>query len=89
MSEKPQVSGTILPDKLNMFSIAGIQFSGTLICASHELTEEASRLYHIKFPFAMAVPGEVFVIYLETITMTVMKNGFVKKLYFQRSENSI
>src|SRR5262245_14612453 len=48
MSEKPQVSGTILPDKLNIFSIAGIQFSGILLKASHELTEDASRLYHIK-----------------------------------------
>ena len=82
MAEKPRVSGTILPDKLNIFSVAGIQFSGTLLYASHELTEDASRLYHIKFPFALAVPGEVFAVYIETITLTVMKNGFSKKLCF-------
>ena len=89
MAQKPRVSGTILPDKLNIFSVAGIQFSGTLLDASHELIQDASRLYHIKFPFAMAIPGEVFAIYLETITMTVMKNGFARKLCFQRNEDTI
>ncbi|HEX5151394.1 MAG TPA: hypothetical protein VFW07_08090 [Parafilimonas sp.] len=89
MAQKPRISGTILPDKLNIFSIAGIQFSGTLLGASHELMQDASRLYHIKFPFAMAIPGEVFGIYLENITMTVTKNGFGKKLCFQRNENNI
>ena len=41
MAQKPRISGTILPDKLNIFSIAGIQFSGMLLQASTELIQDA------------------------------------------------
>jgi uncharacterized protein YhbP (UPF0306 family) len=83
MAQKPQVSGTMLPVKLNMFDIRGIQFSGTLLPNSHELMNNASAIYHKKFPFALTIRGDVFAIHLETIKMTVNRNGIGEKLNFQ------
>jgi uncharacterized protein YhbP (UPF0306 family) len=78
MAQKPRVAGTILPAKLNMFDIRGIQFSGMLLPTSHESMKNASGIYHKKFPFALAIRGDVFAIRLETIKMTVNQNGIGK-----------
>lgn len=84
--KKPQVSGTILPDKLNPLLIKGIQFTGQVLNEVDPLCYDAAALYYLKFPFAMAIPGEVWTIQLLNIKMTDNSLGFGKKLLWERYE---
>src|SRR5258708_28491953 len=50
-----RIAGTILPDKLNLLAISGIQFTG-FICTSDSIHFAAST-YHKKIPLALAMPA--------------------------------
>lgn len=80
MKQNPAVAGTILPDKLQLLVVKGIQFQGIFLSQEHELTKDASRHYHSKHPFALAIPGEVWTIQLTHIKMTDSSKGFGKKI---------
>ena len=82
--ENRRVSGTIQPDKLRVFAIKGVQFTGTVI--PFFPNEEASDNYHRRFPYALAMPGEVWVIELDAIKMTDNRIGFGKKIVWKRSD---
>lgn len=86
LKEKPGISGTILPDKLNKLAARGIQLRGEFIEHAHLLSEDASGYYHKKFPFARAIKGEVFTICLTDIKMTDSSFGFAKKFLWTRSK---
>src|SRR6266542_3951595 len=47
-----RIAGTILPDKLNLLAIRGIQFTG-FICSGDSINIAAS-VYHKKIPFGLA-----------------------------------
>lgn len=79
------VAGTILPDKLQMTKICGIQFSGIFISCANEIIENLKKIYYRKYPFALAVAGEIWVIELMKIKFTDNTLGFGKKLYWERS----
>ena len=79
-----KISGTILPDNLNMLAIRGIQFTGFILHNSDSLNNEAE--YHKRFPVAMTIPGEVWAIQLETIKMTDSTIGFGKKFFWERED---
>lgn len=70
LMKTPFVSGTILPDKLRIYAIEGIQFHGMWLSQDHPLAYEASERYHLKYPFALAIAGEVFTIQLQEIKMS-------------------
>ena len=82
LKEKPFISGTILPDKLNPAALQGIQFSGSLIdrieCAS------AKSAYHLRYPFALAMSGTVYTIELQWIKMTDNTLSFGTKLIWEK-----
>jgi uncharacterized protein YhbP (UPF0306 family) len=83
--QNKRVAGTILPDKLNMLAIRGLQFTGSIvesIAAHHHATIE----YHKKIPLALAMAGEVWTIQLETIKMTDNTIGLGKKIHWQRED---
>jgi uncharacterized protein len=81
-----QVAGTILPDKLNKLAIKGIQLSGYVLPFSNPLAVNAASEYHKKFPFALAIPGEVWTIQIDKIKMTDNTIGFAKKITWEREE---
>lgn len=85
---KPAISGTILPDKLQIV-VKGIQFQGEVILPHHELAKGASKYYHRKYPFAAVIPGEVWTILLTYIKMTDSSNKFGKKILWQRVEETV
>lgn len=89
LSQKPQVSGTILPGKLNYLALKGIQFTGVLLDPEHELCQKASAEYHKKFPLALAKPGEINTIQLDSIKMTDNTKGFGYKIQWQREELAV
>ncbi|HEX6332972.1 MAG TPA: hypothetical protein VFZ78_02030 [Flavisolibacter sp.] len=83
------VAGTILPDKLNVMAIRGIQFTGTVLAEDDALAGHASSSYHKKLPFALAMPGAVTAIRLDTIKMTDNTAGFGKKINWSRATEPV
>jgi uncharacterized protein len=85
LAKNPKIAGTILPAKLDLLSLKGIQFSGEVLC---EATGEIQPwdIYHKSMPFAIAKPGHVWCIALKRIKMTDNTLIFGKKLEWNRSE---
>ncbi|AWO00359.1 hypothetical protein DLD77_00870 [Chitinophaga alhagiae] len=86
--ERPGVAGTILPDKLHLFSMKGIQFSGTVLFPAATGGKDAPALYYKKFPLARAVPGAIYMISLTSIKMTDNSKGFGNKITWQRDDTA-
>jgi len=84
--QNSSVAGTIQPDKLNPLAIKGIQFTGQILDAINDLCSEATSLYHKKYPFAWAMPGEVWTVQLQVIKMTDNTLSFGKKINWQLHE---
>jgi uncharacterized protein len=83
---KQDTAGTILPDKLKVLALKGIQFKGAVLDFSDPLCANASSNYHKKFPFALAKSGEVWTIRLDCIKMTDNTKGFGTKIIWERNE---
>lgn len=86
MMQKPQVSGTILPGKLNYLALKGIQFIGVVLNPANELCRNANVDYHKKYPFALAKSGEICTIQLISIKMTDNTKGFGTKILWEKGE---
>jgi uncharacterized protein YhbP (UPF0306 family) len=80
-----KVAGTILPDRLNMLVIRGIQFTGFIVdepTKQHHATVE----YHKHIPLGLAMSGDVLILRLETIKMTDNTIGIGNKINWQRED---
>jgi uncharacterized protein len=89
LNKSPYVAGTIQPDKLNTITIKGIQFEGKIVRADDFILKQAIKKYHLKFPMAIAIPGEIWIIQLENIKMTDSTIGFGKKIFWNRNEQMV
>ena len=78
------IAGTILPDRLNTVLVKGIQFEGVVLPEDHPFGIDASGQYHKKFPMALLVPGEIWIIQINSIKMTDSAIGFGKKISWSR-----
>ena len=83
--QNPTVAGTILPPNLKIGEIIGLQFQGRLILPQGEDLITAQKSYYKKYPFALAMPGDIWVIELKVMKFTNNRLGFGKKLHWQRS----
>jgi uncharacterized protein YhbP (UPF0306 family) len=84
MLKRKEVAGTILPDKLNPLIVKGIQFEGVVLSADHPLAVNASKTYHFRYPFALAMPGVMWTLQLHHIKMTDSSKGFGAKIEWER-----
>ena len=82
--ENKNVSGSVLPDKLNSAKIQGIQFNGTFFEPKNELLEVLKKTYYKKYPFALAFTGEIWAVELTSIKMTDNTLGFGKKIEWNK-----
>lgn len=87
MLQRRQLSGTILPDELNPLVVKGIQWTGILLPDSDHLSDYSSVQYHKRFPFAMAMPGDVYTVQLTWIKMTDSSKVFGKKTVWHKPEH--
>lgn len=78
------VADTILPDKLNVLQIKGVQFEGHVLDFEDPLGKDAHKNYHKKFPFSIAMPGQVWTIRLDAVKFTDNSLGFGTKLKWNR-----
>jgi len=86
LAENALVAGTILPDKLNVLQLKGIQFEGTILPEVHPLAQQAFVHYHKHHPIALAMSGKMWTIQVTEIKMTDNSLGFGKKIVWNRSE---
>lgn len=84
MQIKKEVAGSILPGKADPVIVRGIQFEGVVIDPSDPLAAHASRDYHLRYPFALAMGGDIWVIRLHHIKMTDSSKGFGTKIEWVR-----
>jgi uncharacterized protein YhbP (UPF0306 family) len=89
MKRNPVIAGTILPDKLQVLVVQGIQFQGLFLCSHDNTAHDASKLYYRKFPFALVIPGEIWTIQLTQIKMTDSTKGFGNKSAWVRAEPAV
>lgn len=82
----PEISGTVHQDKLNSLALKGVQFTGCLLDAADPLCVDADAVYHHKYPFAMAMRGQVRAIHLHWVKMTDNTLGFGKKITWHAGE---
>ena len=82
--KNPFVAGTVLPDKLNKITIQGIQFEGTVLDARQPLVKRTLGIYLAKHPLALAIPGDIWALQINSIKMTDSTLGFGKKLLWER-----
>jgi uncharacterized protein YhbP (UPF0306 family) len=80
--KNPVLSGTILPNIYSIGTLKGIQFTACFQETDQANDKAIREHYHRKFPMAMAIGGEVWMLKLLTIKMTDNTLGFGKKLYW-------
>ncbi len=80
LEQNPSVAGTVNPDKLNRLVIKGIQFRGVI----EGENDDASGIYHKRYPFALAMKGEIWTVRLSWVKMTHQSLGFGKKMEWER-----
>ena len=78
-----QVAGTIISSEISMSKIEGIQFEGTII-NKDTTTLQAAKAYYLRYPFAVAVPGRLWVLRLNAIKYTNTTNGIKHKKTWER-----
>ncbi|HSC54505.1 MAG TPA: hypothetical protein VLC98_12820 [Phnomibacter sp.] len=84
MEEWTHIAGTILPDKQKKVLVKGIQLNGKLLPTDDPLVQQATKIYHLRFPFTLAMKGKVHAIRLDKIKMTDNSLGFGTKLLWER-----
>lgn len=89
MLQNSALAGTILPNKLNALIVQGIQWEGVLLPAGCAATKNAAHFYHKRYPFALAMPGDVYTVQVNHIKMTDSTKGFGTKIQWQRSEAAV
>lgn len=78
------VAGTIIPDKSEIGKVKGIQFNGIFLEPTGDLLIEAKKKYYLKYPFAAAFKGELWVVDLTFLKFTDNTLGFGKKMHWQK-----
>ena len=84
LSENNQIAGTIIPSDISMTKIQGIQFEGLLV-EKDNVGFKAAKSYYLRFPFAVTVPGRIWVLELHTIKYTNTTNGVKHKGSWKRA----
>jgi len=79
LSKVTEVSGTVLPDRSELFKMKGIQFAGKSLSPAEVDGLELGKLYNSKFTFARMLPGYFWAIRPDYIKFTDNTAGFGKK----------
>lgn len=84
--ENPKVSGSVVLETKMVGKIRGIQFTGDLIKVENTEHSKYRKKYLKKFPFAIVVNTDLWIVKVNLFKMTDNRLGFGKKLYWKREE---
>lgn len=77
--KNPLIAAAIRQDELVSTNVLGVQLTGKLVLDNENLLSAARKKYYIKYPFAIAVSGEIWMIRPYTIKYTENKMGIMGK----------
>ena len=86
LAENPHIAGSILPAKLDMLALKGVQFTGKILYDGIPGKINPEVFFHMRLPLALTKPGKVYCIQLETIKMTDNSKIFGKKFLWNKYE---
>ena len=78
LSGNNEVAGTIISSEISMLKIQGIQFEG-VVTNKDAIGIKATKSYYTRYPFAVTVPGRIWVLELHSIKYTNTTNGIKHK----------
>lgn len=84
MMEGAKVAGTILSRDGDFDSHTGIQFTGQIGKVSQSQQKELSKIYYHKYPLALAISGQIWVIQMDFIKLSGKLKTFGVKLTWNR-----
>lgn len=79
------VGGTILSSETDVAKLKGLQFKGFIHEYNHEYYNELRKKYYIRFPFALIIPGDLWIIELTKIKFTDNSLGFARKINWEKT----
>lgn len=82
-----KVAGTILPMKVDVLKLKGIQFTAEILNEEHLTSFHTSTTYYKKNPFALAVPGYIWAVRLLDMKFTDNSVVFAKKTVWTLKNN--
>ncbi len=88
MLQNRRVAGTIIPEKLKMTSIKGIQLEGLILDEEHSFFSKALASYYLSYPFATAMDGRLWVLKIDSIKFTDNTRGFGFKQSWKRKKDA-
>ena len=80
------VAGTILPEKIDVMKLKGIQFTAKIISEVEIENLNSASNYYFKNPFAVAIPGYIWAVQLQTIKFTDNTLVFGKKTKWENNK---
>ena len=84
MRDETPVAGTIYFASQGSLDNAGIQFNGA-VTGDHQICAIAKRTYYKRFPMALVIPGQLFIINFNSIKFSQTKNIIQNKVKWQRT----
>lgn len=78
------VAGTVVAAEGKLAVIKGIQFTASVVAPGDPLSAGAAAAYHKKYPMALARPGRVWTLALNTVKLTDNRLGIGEKLHWSR-----
>jgi len=81
------VSGGIVLETSVVSKVQGIQFSGVMRRPTEEEKGSVTRAYLLRFPFAVLMNANLWIVEINSIKMTDNRLGFGKKLIWDKSGN--
>ena len=83
-TQNPQVAGSVVLETNSVGKVEGIQFTGTMEVPEGELAEKAKFAYLKRFPVAVLMKTNLWVVKVNHLKMTDNRLGFGKKLVWER-----
>jgi len=84
LSENNRVAGTILSSEISLTKNQGVQFQGVVV-EKNNIALKATKSYYLRYPFAVTVPGKLWIIELHTIKYSNTVNGLKSKQEWKRA----
>ncbi|HEY9176269.1 MAG TPA: hypothetical protein VIN07_01200 [Flavipsychrobacter sp.] len=86
MQDNDAVAGTIYRSSESGLDNAGVQFRGR-VAGDYTLRDAAEKTYYKRYPLALLIPGELFVVLFDNIKFTRTTKGIRQKNNWERAKN--
>ena len=83
--KNPQVAGSVVLETSIVGKVQGVQFTGKMLVPEEELAGKAKLVYLKRFPVAVLMKTNFWVVLVDSIKMTDNRLGFGKKLIWERN----